>query len=154
MNGWLTNQIGLAGNGLAVVIGGGLGALARYAIALLTDHPTISRPLTAVSHSLGGGPALGTTIANLIGCLLLGGLYQYSENWAAMAQTPLNPRLLLAIRVGFLGSLTTFSTLIGEMSILGTSGRLDASFVLLAVNLIGGVLLFVAAMAVVRGVMS
>lgn len=154
MIGWLTNQIGLAGNGLAVLIGGGLGALARYGIALLTTQPTVNRALTALSHSVGGGAAFGTTIANLLGCLLLGGLYQCSENWAAMAETPVSPRTMLAIRVGFLGSLTTFSTLVGDISVLGTTGRMDTSLTLLAVNLIGGVLLFVAAMAVVRGMMS
>lgn len=154
MNGWLTDQIGFAGNGLAVLVGGGMGALTRYGIALLTTQPTVNRALTAASHSVGGGAALGTTIANLLGCLLLGGLYQCSENWAAMAETPVSPRTLLAIRVGFLGSLTTFSTLVGDISVLGTTGRMDTSLTLLAVNLIGGVLLFIAAMAVVRGVMS
>jgi CrcB protein len=86
--------------------------------------------------------------------LLLGALFQFSENWAAMAESPISPKLMLALRVGFLGSLTTFSTLVGDVSVLGTTDRIDASLVLLGVNLLGGIVLFLTAMAVVRGVMS
>lgn len=147
-------MIGWSANVLAIAIGGALGALGRYGITLLFTQTAISRATTGLSHFVGGGASFGTTIANLTGCLLLGGLYQWSETVAAMAETPLNPKVLLAIRVGFLGSLTTFSTLIGDCAVLGSEGRPAVSLTLLSVNLIGGWVLFLFAIWAVRGIMS
>ncbi|TWU03162.1 fluoride efflux transporter FluC [Neorhodopirellula pilleata] len=139
---------------LAVAIGGALGALSRYGLTVLCTQTSVSRGISGLSALVGGGPSFATTLANLIGCLLLGIVYQWSESVAAMAQTPLNPKLLLAIRVGFLGSLTTFSTLIGDCAVLGNEGRTGVSLTLLSVNLIAGWGLFLLAIWVVRGVMS
>ncbi|MBB3204398.1 fluoride ion exporter CrcB/FEX [Rhodopirellula rubra] len=62
--------------------------------------------------------------------------------------------MMLAIRVGVLGSLTTFSTLVGDAAVLGSEGRTTMSLTLMSVNLIGGWALFLIAAASVRGVLS
>ncbi|WP_283434298.1 FluC/FEX family fluoride channel [Neorhodopirellula lusitana] len=147
-------MIATASNVLAVAIGGGLGALGRYGIAVAMTQSSIAKPIHAATQFVGGGASFATTLANLLGCLLLGVLYQWTENMAATAQTPLDPRMMLAIRVGFLGSLTTFSTLIGDAALLGINGRPSPSLVLMSVNLVGGWLLFLAAAATFRGVFS
>ncbi|MDZ4662485.1 MAG: fluoride efflux transporter CrcB [Pseudomonadota bacterium] len=51
----------------------------------------------------------GTLAANLIGCYALGTIYYFSE-----IQDVIGPGLKLAIAVGFLGALTTFSTFMIE----------------------------------------
>jgi fluoride exporter len=78
---------------LLVLVGGGLGAAARFAVG------------TAVSAKFGGRFPLGTLIINVSGSFLIGilmtlftGKFQLHQNW----------RLFLV--VGFLGGYTTFSS--------------------------------------------
>lgn len=138
----------------AVALGGSLGAVTRYLItAAMTDSP-LAKATQMVAQVVGGGAAFGTTLANLTGCFALGLLFQYSESFANNPQEAINPRLLLCLRVGFLGSLTTFSTWMGEMTLMGHQGRAAASLGLLSINLVGGCLLFLIAIAAVRGVTS
>lgn len=78
-------------NWLWIAIGGALGAMARFGITL-----------TAKSVLPGAFP-IGTWVANLTGCFLLGlligsGLSQRDPRWHAL------------LGIGFLGALTTFST--------------------------------------------
>ena len=48
---------------------------------------------------------LGTTVANVIGCAAIGAFVEYT-----VVQGYVSERMQLAIRVGLLGGLTTFST--------------------------------------------
>ncbi len=76
---------------LVVGMGGGLGAICRYAIAWCCHKfMTISWPV-------------GTLIANVTGCFLIGLLIGSGK--AEQSDT-----LRLALGVGFLGGLTTFSS--------------------------------------------
>jgi len=79
---------------LLVATGGALGALARFGLAHWA------------SERLGDGFPSGTLVVNVIGCLIIGVLMAFSLGRAGF---PERTRLFLA--VGFLGSLTTFSTL-------------------------------------------
>lgn len=144
--------IAVAGNVFAIAAGGGLGALVRYGVTLLMTQTPVSRFISGFAPSVGGGASFGMTVANLSGCFLLGGLYQFAESAASMGETPIDPRWMLAIRVGFLGSLTTFSTLMGDVVVLGSSQRIGTSLTLLSVNLVGGAVLFLIAIAIVRSV--
>lgn len=77
----------------AVAAGGALGALLRHGL---------TRTAVAIP---GGSTVWGTLLANLLGCFLIGLLAGYLSSGRVIAS-----HHQLAIRTGFLGSLTTFST--------------------------------------------
>jgi CrcB protein len=91
-------------NVLYLVVGGALGALARYAVEGWVDD-------------LAGPSGLGVFAVNMAGAFLIGLFLTASEERFVW---PSELRLLVA--VGFLGAFTTFSTLAWE-----TKGMLDAS---------------------------
>ena len=118
----------------AVAVGGAGGAVGRYVITL------------AAASVPGGSSAWGTTITNVVGCGLMGALVEY-----AAVEEVLSARMLLAVRVGFLGGLTTFSTFAAESAAFAESGRAGAAALYVAANLlIGWAALFFSAM-LVRG---
>ena len=93
-------------NLMAVATGGAVGAVCRYLI-------------TVASLTIPGGSTLiGTTAGNVIGCAALGGFVE-----AVLVINSVSERSQLLIRVGFLGSLTTFSTFAGESAALAGEGR-------------------------------
>src|SRR5215472_6702002 len=78
---------------LMVLIGGGVGSVARYALG------------TVVSARIGGRFPLGTLIINVSGSFLIGLLMTlFTES------LQLHPNWRLLLVVGFLGGYTTFST--------------------------------------------
>lgn len=88
-----------------IAAGGGAGALCRYAIS-------------GVGQRIAGGAfPVGTLAANLIGCGLIGFL-------ASLFAGPLlvRPEVRLAVLVGFLGGLTTFSSYGYETFTLANEG--------------------------------
>jgi fluoride exporter len=76
-----------------VMIGGGLGALSRYGISLLSVR------------LFGTGFPWGTLLVNLGGCFLIGISFALADR-----STLMNPSARLFFITGFLGGLTTFST--------------------------------------------
>ncbi len=78
---------------VSIAIAGALGALSRWGI---------SRAGYAL---FGTGFAWGTLLANILGCFLLGFLMPL-----CLASDKVSDTLRLAVTVGFLGALTTFST--------------------------------------------
>lgn len=108
---------------LAVIaIGGGLGALARYGLAL--ELPT--RP---------GEFPWGTFVTNVTGCFLIGALMVLiTDVWSAH-------RLVRPfLGVGFLGGYTTFSTYTVETRGLLAPGRVLVAFSYLAGTLVAAVI--------------
>ncbi len=102
---------------LAVALGGAVGAMMRYGVALLVQR-------------FADGPApIATWIVNLLGCLLIGFLVPFLKT--GNASVPVQ----LFILTGFLGSLTTFSTFSMESILLWQSGRIE----LLLLNVLGSV---------------
>jgi len=79
-------------NIFAIFIGGGLGSLTRYGIAILMRMHSMDFPIA-------------TLTVNIIGSLILGFTVAFFWNKAPMHDT-----LKLALTVGFCGGLTTFST--------------------------------------------
>jgi len=97
---------------LAIALGGALGAAIRYSVAQLM-------PASA------DGIPWATLIVNLAGAFLLGALARASQARA---------RWVLFAGVGFLGSLTTFSTLALEIS-MRSSASLALTYALWTLGL-------------------
>jgi CrcB protein len=113
-----------------IAVGGGLGALARYGLALVL--PT--RP---------GHFPWATFITNVLGCLLIGVLM--------VVVTEILPAHRLVrpfLGVGVLGGFTTFSTYTVEIRGLLAPGTVGIAFVYLAGTLLGAML------AVLAGVLT
>lgn len=109
---------------MAIFLGGGTGAVCRWALALAGKRWW---PATI---------PVGTLAANLLGCLLmglLGGLALKSADKAGW----LTPPVYTGLTTGFLGGLTTFSTFGYESVSLGRAG---VGWMLLNVglNVLGG----------------
>lgn len=105
---------------LALVGGGAIpGALLRWRLESLEG---------LVPHSLQS--ALGSHgLANMIGCLVIG---------LVLAGSATRPRLMLAVGIGFCGSLTTFCSWMLELARALESGQVSAFSGVLVVSLVGG----------------
>ena len=78
---------------IAIFIGGGIGALSRFAVFAFSERIYV------------GSFPIGTFIVNIIGSFLLGLLWQVFAS-----KLNLQPEMKAMILVGFLGAFTTFST--------------------------------------------
>lgn len=105
---------------LTVAAGGALGACIRFGLAQWSQ--TV----------LGTKFPWGTLLANLSGCFLMGCLY-------TVLQKDINPFWRLALGVGFLGALTTFSTFGLDVLELWRAGRNTAATIYLMASVAGGV---------------
>jgi fluoride exporter len=105
---------------LAVALGGAIGATARY---------TISHLVSLRGESLF---PWGTLIANLLGCFMLGLVYEMSELVA------LNPNAKAMISVGLIGALTTFSTFTLETINLLRKQQWCPAFLNMMVSILAG----------------
>ncbi len=121
-------------NLLSIGTAGAIGSLCRYGVTLAA----VAVP--------GGSTAYGTLIANVLGCAFLGALTALGP-----ADSEAGQRLMLAIRVGFLGSLTTFSTFAGESADLAGMGRWGVSSLYVLANLVFGWLALLLSGHLVRG---
>lgn len=116
---------------LLVMIGGGLGAVSRYAVSLLS------------ARLWGPHFPWGTLTVNLIGCFLIGLLFAMAERarW-------LTPDLRLMLVTGYLGALTTFSTFALETASAGRLGLTLQPLANILANNIGGLALVVIGMRI------
>lgn len=101
---------------LAMALAGSLGTLSRYGL---------SEALYAV---LGRSFPWGTYAVNMLGCLLYGLVWGLSVDRALI-----NDEIRMVILVGFMGSFTTFSSLIFDSEVL----LLEHRWLALAANLMG-----------------
>ena len=79
-------------NVLAIFIGGGLGSVSRYFVAMLLKMHNLNLPVA-------------TLTVNIIGSFILG--FAVALFWS---KTSVHDSVKLAVTVGFCGGLTTFST--------------------------------------------
>lgn len=106
---------------LAIFLGGGLGALLRYGASCLAGRWV-------------GSPVPGTFVVNVLGCLALGAVFGLTQSRGL----PEGARLFTS--VGFLGALTTFSTLNLELFDMLKSGRLAWGITYLLLSIAVGLL--------------
>lgn len=123
-------------NLFVVGVGGFLGAVGRY---LVTGWVHRFVPLSLFP--------LGTLVANLLGCLLLGFVAGLADERQAFS-----PRTRLLAVVGFLGSFTTFSTFSLESLALLEAGKVLRFGANAAGQVVLGLLAVAVGMAMARAV--
>ena len=112
---------------LWLALGGALGTLARAGLS------------AAVQRAAGASFPWGTLTVNVLGCLLFGWVWAWTE---ARAQLPAELRLV--VLTGFMGAFTTFSTYVFDTGQMLGAGRWAAAAGHLALqNGIGLLCLFV-----------
>lgn len=109
-------------NILAIFIGGGLGSLSRYGLAVLLRMYSMDFPFA-------------TLTANVIGSLILGFTIALFWNKAHLSDT-----LKIAITVGFCGGLTTFSSFSWETFDLIKNGETLLAFIYAIISILSCVL--------------
>lgn len=107
-----------------VGLAGMIGALGRYYLGL------------AVTFGWIGGFPVGTLLANLIGCFVLGWFTTF-----VVQRHIIQPQLATAISTGLIGSFTTFSTFSIETVQLITSAHWLSAGLYLLLSIGGGLLL-------------
>ena len=117
---------------IAVMLGGGLGALARFGSSSLCGK------------LFGTGFPYGTLAVNMIGCFLIGIFFTLTENHF------INPNMKLFIMTGFLGAFTTFSTFALDNAILGQNAMLSSEILNIAIQNIGGIILVLSGMWIAK----
>jgi CrcB protein len=110
---------------ILLCLGGVLGTLARYFIS------------GAMYQAFGARFPYGTLGVNLAGCFLAGFFYILAEG-----KNLLPPLARVFILTGFLGALTTFSTLILETAHLIRDGQSLTAFINILISVLAGFLVF------------
>jgi CrcB protein len=109
---------------LLVALGGSVGACSRYALSLALRNQSINLPV-------------GTILANLIGCLIIGVVAGLE-----LRMPGISPEVRLLLASGFCGGLTTMSSFIYETSKITGSGEYAISALYIALTLAGSYLCF------------
>jgi len=107
---------------IAVAIGGMFGSVLRYWISRIFEQ-------RGLEQRLEGLLPLGTLVVNVAGCFAIGVLWAFTQR-----NTSISPVWELALRAGFLGGLTTFSSFGLEVIKLGQSDRLPAAVMIVVAN--------------------
>lgn len=112
-------------NCIAVFFGGGIGAVARYAVSIF-----FARSLTSALTF-----PLATLVINVLGSFILGFLYAMS-----VFSGKLSPELHLALTAGFCGAFTTFSTFSLEIFNLIRDGAFGSAFLYVVASFVLGLI--------------
>lgn len=114
---------------LAIAIGGAVGTVSRYLIALGMTRPAGAFPTA-------------TFLINVVGSFLI-------AIFARVMSTPdSNPVLRAALTIGFCGGFTTFSTFSAEFVALTQEGRTIRAMLYVLASVVSGVLAVFAGLAI------
>lgn len=119
---------------LAVLAGGGVGAVCRYVIGAF------------MLQRLGPGFPYGTLAINLCGCLLIGIITELAVTRAV----GLAPVVRVFLVAGVLGGFTTFSTFAYDTVMLAEDGAAIPGIIYVLASVGGGILAAYAGMILVR----
>ena len=111
---------------LLVAIGGGVGALMRYQLGRFMTHVLGVKAVMTFPWA--------TLTANVLGSLAMGLLAGYLARHGAGQ----GEQLRLAVGVGLLGGLTTFSAFSLELMLLTERGQTSYAFLYAAISLLAG----------------
>lgn len=123
---------------LVVGVGGSVGAMARFGLTMATLR-------------ISGAVPIGTLVANLLGCFIMGGLVEWLSRVPWTGEGGLisdHNRLLFG--VGFCGAFTTLSSLVLELSTMIQRDDIGLAFGYLTATLAGGFGLFYAGVLLAR----
>ena len=120
---------------LLVMVGGSIGAFARYAVTL------------AANKLFGPKFPWGTLTVNLVGCFLIGLAFALADRSSLMG-----PRVRMFFVTGFLGALTTFSTFALESVNNARDGLMPIATANFLANNIGGLALVLVGMWVAEAI--
>lgn len=120
-------------NLIAIFVGGGIGAVLRYAVSYLSK----------VFLQM---PICGTLAVNLAGCFLIGYIFGLTSEKVQI----FSPVVKLSLTVGFLGGLTTFSTFSLEGFELIKNGKIELALLYVSGSCILGLLLIFAGYCIAK----
>jgi CrcB protein len=120
---------------LAIGIAGALGALARYGVTI------------AALRWLGDDFPHGTLCVNLVGCFLLGIIVELTMEGSSLA-----PQTRAIVGTGFLGAFTTFSTFGVDTYRAIEAGAWGLAAANVAINVVGGIILVAAGVALASAI--
>ena len=115
---------------LLVGLGGGIGAMSRFGVSILANQFTMI-------------PVIGTLISNILGCLIMGAIFQLLYVMAIDSSNELlveQNRLFFA--VGFCGSFTTLSAVILDAKQLFDINQYIQSFMYLFGTMFSSIIFF------------
>lgn len=122
---------------LAVALGGGIGAMGRYAVGI------------GALALFGPGLPVGTLVANLLGGFLMGVVVE-----AGALKFSYSPELRAFLTVGVLGGFTTFSAFSLESALMIERGEWGMAFGYVAISAVLSITALFAGMWLMRGVLS
>ncbi|MBM08442.1 MAG: fluoride efflux transporter CrcB [Magnetovibrio sp.] len=121
---------------IAVMVGGALGAAARYLMML------------SVGSWFENGFLLGTILVNVVGALLLGGLIEITNQlWSP------SPMIRMFLITGILGSFTTFSAITLDFYTLLGHGEILVATLYVFVTCISGITAFFGGLFLLRALL-
>ncbi|MEP0070805.1 fluoride efflux transporter CrcB [Pyruvatibacter sp.] len=122
---------------VAIALGGGLGAVGRYAIG------------ASALAVFGPGFPMGTLIANVIGGFLMGVVVE-----TGALKFSYSPELRAFLTVGLLGGFTTFSAFSLESALMMERGEWGLAFIYIVGSAVLAIAALFAGLWLVRSVMS
>lgn len=122
---------------VAIALGGGLGAVGRYAVG------------AGALAVFGPGFPLGTLLANVIGGFLMGVVVE-----AGALKFSYSPELRAFLTVGLLGGFTTFSAFSLESALMMERGEWGLAFIYIVGSAVLAIAALFAGLWLVRSVMS
>ena len=118
------------------MMGGAFGASLRWGIGLLLSPLFAALPL-------------GTLAVNWLGSFLMGCLLPVGTH-----ALPLSDYARLFFITGFLGSLTTFSTFSGEVTLMLTNGQYGWMGGAILLHVVGSIIMTLLGVALMRGILT